>query len=121
MLTPEALDDLNARGDRLRDRLNAAIREVGVPAVATGRGSLVVLHFAEGPVSAPHELPPVPAGLRALVHLGMIERGHYFARRGFCALSLPITDADVDGFVAAMAETLSSNAPLIRETVAAAS
>ncbi len=121
VLTPEALDDLNARGDRMREKLNAMIREIDVPAVAMGRGSLVVLQFSGRPVSAPHELPPVPAGLRTVVHLGMIERGWYHARRGFCALSLPITDADVDGFVAAMAETLSRNAPLIRETVARAS
>ena len=31
-----------------------------------------------------------------------MERGYYLARRGFIALSLVVSDADLDGFVAAV-------------------
>jgi glutamate-1-semialdehyde 2,1-aminomutase len=120
VLTPEALAALNARGDRLREMMNAAARDLDVPAVATGRGSILAYHFAPGPVSAPHEVPATPPGLRTLMHLGLIERGFHSARRGFLSLSLPLSDADVDAFAAAFREVLSRNAPLIREAVAEA-
>jgi hypothetical protein len=43
----------------------------------------------------------------ALVHLGMLEHGYSYARRGFVALSLPLTQEDVDGFADALAAQLS--------------
>lgn len=118
VLTPRALADLNARGDRLRDKLNAMAREIDIPMIATGCGSILVYHFSDRPAAAPHELPEVPAGLRTLAHLGLIRRGYYSARRGFIALSLPLTDADADGFVAALRDTLTQDADLIRSGVA---
>ena len=62
----------------------------------------------------------MPAGLRTLAHLGMIERGFYSARRGFISLSLPLTDDDVDGFVEALSDVLAQDADLIRSTVSEA-
>lgn len=120
VLTEPAMAALNARGERLKTRLNEMAGEIGVPLIATGRGSILAYHFASGPVVAPHELAAVPAGLRTIAHLGLIEHGFYSARRGFLSLSLPLTDEDVDGFVAALAEVLLRDAELIRETVAAA-
>lgn len=118
VLTEPALADLNARGDRLREKLNEAARNADVPMIATGRGSILTYHFSDRPAGAPHELPQVPAGLRTIAHLGLIERGFYSSRRGFLSLSLPLTDADVDAFVAATADVLSQNAALIRTVVA---
>ncbi len=120
VLTEEALADLNARGDRLRTRINALAGELDVPVIATGHGSILVTHFSATPASAPHELTPVPDGLRTITHLGLIDRGFYSARRGFIALSLPLTERDIDGFVAALGDVLAQYAPLIRSTVAEA-
>jgi hypothetical protein len=36
----------------------------------------------------------------------MIARHQYFARRGYLALSLALDDADLDGFVEAMADVV---------------
>lgn len=120
VMTPEALADLNARGDRLRVGLNAMAREIDVPLIATGRGSILAYHFSDRPAAAPHELPAAPDGLRTVTHLGLIERGYYSARRGFLSLSLPLTDTDVDGFIAALRDVLAQNAGLIRSGVAGA-
>jgi glutamate-1-semialdehyde 2,1-aminomutase len=38
---------------------------------------------------------------KTLLHLHMLEHGYSYARRGFIALSLPLTEGDVDGFAAA--------------------
>jgi glutamate-1-semialdehyde 2,1-aminomutase len=44
----------------------------------------------------------------------MLNRGYYFARRGYIALSLPTNDADCDGFAAAVDDFLAARGPLIR-------
>ena len=45
----------------------------------------------------------------------MRDRGFYLARRGMIALSLEVGDAELDAFVAAVEEFLSSRAPLLPE------
>ena len=96
---------LNALGDRVRDRLNAFAATQGLDFCATGRGSMIGLHFTRGPVRRTSDLPATPE-LRTLLHLHMLERGYSYARRGFVALSLPLGEVEVDGFVAAIEEFL---------------
>jgi glutamate-1-semialdehyde 2,1-aminomutase len=103
--TDEECARLNALGDRLRRRLNAFATEHGLDFCATGRGSMVGLHFTRGPVRRTADSPAAPE-LRTLLHLHMLDRGYSFARRGFVALSLPLTDSDVDGFARAVEEFL---------------
>lgn len=110
--TPERAADLNARGDRLRDGLNAAGRAAGVPVLATGIGSIIGLHVQPGPIRRPSDLTTAPE-VRELLHLEMIERGFYFARRGFLSLSIEIDDRDCADFVSAFEDVLSGWAPLL--------
>ena len=105
VLTEAEVSRLNGLGDRLRDRLNAFSTERELTFCATGYGSLVGLHFTLGPVRNEGDVPE-SAELRALLHLHMLERGFSYGRRGFIALSLPLGDADVDGFAAAVEEFL---------------
>jgi len=106
--TDEECARLNALGDRLRDRLNGLADEHGLEFCATGRGSMVGLHFTRGPVRCTADSPPA-SELRALLHLHMLERGYSFARRGFLALSLPLGEADLDGFASAAEEFLAGH------------
>jgi len=106
--TDEECARLNALGDRLRPRLNAFATEHGLGFCATGRGSMVGLHFTRGPVRRTADSPPAPE-LRTLLHLHMLDRGYSFARRGFVALSLPLTQSDVDGFACAVEEFLAGH------------
>jgi glutamate-1-semialdehyde 2,1-aminomutase len=105
--TAEAVERLNALGDRLRDRLNEAAAGSKVPFTVTGYGSLAGLHFARSPIRSVADLPPSPE-LRALLHLELLEQGYSYARRGFVALSLPLEQSDVDGFAAAVESFLAS-------------
>jgi len=107
VLTAAEVRRLNLLGDRLRDRLNASSAEHEFPFCATGYGSLVGLHFTRGPVRNEGHVPE-SAELRALLHLHMLECGFSYGRRGFIALSLPLGEADVDGFAAAVEEFLST-------------
>jgi glutamate-1-semialdehyde 2,1-aminomutase len=105
VLTPLEIARLNGLGDRLRDRLNAFAAERGIDFCSTGRGSLVGLHFARGPIRNEADVPEAPE-LRALLHLHMLERGYSYGRRGFIALSLPLGEAEIDGFATATEEFL---------------
>jgi len=105
VLTDAEITRLNGLGDRLRDRLNAFSEERALDFCATGYGSLVGLHFTSGPVRNESDIPEATE-LRALLHLHMLERGFSYGRRGFIALSLPLTEADIDGFAEAVEEFL---------------
>ncbi len=120
VFTPSEAVRLNALGDRLREQINRVARKHGAALQATGVGSLIGLHFARRPILTPAQAHPTdPAAEKALLdlhklfHLEMIDRGYYLARRGFIALSLPTTEADTEGFVAAIADFLETRGALV--------
>ncbi len=100
VLTPEILAATNARGDRLREGLNATFEAHGMPMCATGWGSLMNIHGTAGPVRSVDDLRSSDDRWKELLFFAAIEAGFYIARRGFIALSIEVTDADVDAFVA---------------------
>ncbi len=51
VFTPEAAVQLNDKGERLRQRLNAAAERRDLPVTVTGIGSLMTIHFSRGPVN----------------------------------------------------------------------
>lgn len=65
--------------------------------------------------NAPLDPAAVPSDLFELIHLDMIARGQFYARRGMISMSLPTTDDDLVEFSAALASTLEMRAPLIQE------
>jgi glutamate-1-semialdehyde 2,1-aminomutase len=87
VLTDDALIELNARGDRLREALN------GVGVKTTGRGSLMTLH-------------PGDDELKRLLFFELLDAGYWVASRGMIALSLPVTDAMCEAFVEAVARVV---------------
>ena len=101
VLTPEAVRAVNARGDALREALNAIFAEHGVPLWTAGRGSMMNVHGTTGPVRTVADAARGDDRWKELYFFAMLERGYYLARRGFIALSLEVTDEILDGFVAA--------------------
>lgn len=104
VLDDDRLDALNARGDRLREALQSVMAPHGW--TATGMGSMVGFHPVPGPVDSPADIAAADDRRRELLFLDLLERGWYVAPRGFIALSIEVTDADIDGFVAAVADAL---------------
>ena len=103
--------ELNARGEDLRARLNALGARHGVPFQATGIGSLMNTHFTPAPVPHPEIAERDAAAAAELFHLDMIAAGYFLARRGYLALSLPLGDPELDGFVAAVDDFLEARKP----------
>ncbi|MEZ5217809.1 MAG: aminotransferase class III-fold pyridoxal phosphate-dependent enzyme [Ilumatobacteraceae bacterium] len=85
-LTDARLSDVNERGDRLRVELNDRFGAAGIPLWVTGLGSMLAFHSADDRI------------LELFFH-DALEHGLYFARRGFMALSMEITDAHTAALV----------------------
>jgi len=97
--TPEAARTLTATGEGLKARLNALFKEKGVAMQSTGIGSLLSIHFQTTPIRTPKDIVACEEK-RALLHLELMTRGYYSARRSYLTLSIVLEKADYDGFVA---------------------
>jgi glutamate-1-semialdehyde 2,1-aminomutase len=112
--TPEVAVALNARGDRLRGRLNGVCRSAEVALQFTGLGSLMNLHPTAQPVRRTEDLRGCDRRVRDLYFFFMLARGFYVARRGFLVLSLPIEDCHTEAFAAAFEEFVATYRDLLR-------
>jgi glutamate-1-semialdehyde 2,1-aminomutase len=101
LLTAEALERLNQRGDRLRESIQALFRSAAAPFTVTGLGSLLNIH-ATGPGEC-------VADLRRLLFFELVAAGCYLAARGLIALSFPITDQDTSQLLLALEAFLAKN------------
>ncbi len=111
--TPQAAAALNARGDALRDRLNALCRAADAPMQFTGLGSMLSVHFRRGPIRNAADAAAGDQKLKELFFFDMLAAGIWLARRGMMALSLPIGDAECDRLAGAVEEFLSSRRSLL--------
>ena len=99
---PEAAGALAERGEALRARLNALCANEGVAMQFTGIGSLMNAHFVQGDVRSSEDLAAVDGRLRQLLFFHLLNEGVYSSPRGFVVLSLPLTDAEIDRYAAAV-------------------
>ena len=92
--TPQAAQALNARGDALRDHLNAIAKRHDFPAMVTGLGSIIAVHFQRHPIRRPADAQHTHPDARALFHMEMLLAGVYVGRNGFMSPSLALGEAD---------------------------
>ena len=106
VLTPHALETLNARGERLRQSMNDEFAKQQVAMQFTGLGSIMTVHATNRPLRSPADLAGSDSRAKDLLYYALIERGVFMARRGFIALSLPFGDAQAQMFSAALADAV---------------
>ena len=111
--TPDTALALNARGDALRERLNAACRAAGAKLQFTGIGSMLAVHTTRRPIFTPSDAAAGDQRLKELFFFDMLAAGIWLARRGMMTLCLPIGDAECDNLVAVVEEFLSARASLL--------
>ena len=113
--TPEAATALNARGDALRDRLNAVCTAAGVALQFTGIGSMMAPHAMRGPIASPEDAARGNAKVRELLFYDLLAHGIFIMpKRDLIALSLPLTDRDFDTLVAGVEEFISARKSLLQ-------
>ena len=111
--TPEAAGALNARGDALRERLNAACRAAGAKLQFTGIGSMLAVHTTRREILTPGDAAAGDQRLKELFFFDMLAAGIWLARRGMMTLCLPVGDAECDKLVGGVEEFLSARASLL--------
>ena len=111
--TPEAAHALNARGEALRERLNALCRATNARLQFTGIGSMLAVHTTRDPIHTPADAAKSDANLKELFFFDMLAQGIWLARRGMMTLCLPIGDAECDKLTDAVEEFLASRRALL--------
>jgi glutamate-1-semialdehyde 2,1-aminomutase len=113
--TPEAAQALNARGEALRARLNAIVARAGVAMQFLGYGSMMAVHMQRGEVRSPADAARGNAKLRELFFFDLFAQGIYvMPKRAMMALSLPMTDTDLDTLAAGVEEFVSARSSLLQ-------
>jgi glutamate-1-semialdehyde 2,1-aminomutase len=112
--TPEAANALNARGEKIRERLNAICRKAGVAFQFSGIGSMMTAHATTRPIKSAAAIATSNQDAKELFYFDMVAAGIWIARRGFVALNIMIGDAEADRFVAAVEEFISARKALLK-------
>jgi glutamate-1-semialdehyde 2,1-aminomutase len=110
--TPDVAEHHTARGDKLREDLNAKFAGLRAPFQATGVGSILAIHATTRPIRSIANLSDADPRLLELLFLDLLDRGYYLAARGYMALSLALTQAQLDGFTAAVGDFLTARSSL---------
>ncbi|WP_046868105.1 aspartate aminotransferase family protein [Microvirga massiliensis] len=110
----QAANDLFHQGESLRNRLNTACCGTGL--MFTGLGSLITPHFRPGPIDRPYRAHEREDLLRELFFFDMLDAGIYTARRGMIALSLPVSQSDLDFYLSSVVEFTKKRAGIIQQS-----
>ena len=117
VFTAEIAQTFFKQGERFRNRLETSACSLNLPIQVTGMGSMMALHFGNEKPRAPYPHPPGVSELYELLHLKMMAKGQFYARRGMINISLPVTEAMFDQFEASLVSTIEECANAILETV----
>ncbi len=112
--TPAAAKELNDRGDRIRERLNAICRNHQVAFQFSGIGSMMTAHATSRPIRTAADIAGGSQDAKELFFFDMMAAGIWIARRGFVALNIMIGEAEGDRFVAAVEEFVTARKALLK-------
>ncbi len=113
IFTPEACEALNARGEALRERLNARAQAHRAKLRFTGIGSMMTVHFATDPIRRVEDLAGTDPRLKELFFFDLLASGIWLARRGMINLSLLTGEAECAALEDAVEEFLATRAALL--------
>lgn len=101
-LSETAIQRLNTLGDDVRSELESYCQRHALPVVITGMGSLVNFHFTDAQaIRVSRDTWSNHRGRGLAFFKGMLDRGYHLTLRSGVSLSTPMTEADLEGFVAA--------------------
>jgi glutamate-1-semialdehyde 2,1-aminomutase len=106
LLTPLAIEELNANGAMVRRDLAAAFADAGIAAQITGLGSLFAVHLTGQPVRSYRDTLGSDTKLRHQIFLGLFNEGVQIDPRGVGNVSTAIGPDEVGLFGAAVRSVL---------------
>ncbi|MCP4430771.1 MAG: aminotransferase class III-fold pyridoxal phosphate-dependent enzyme [Gammaproteobacteria bacterium] len=114
--TEQVADEFFDRGNRFRDSLIDAVSKLGLPVQISGLGSMMTFHFCFQQPTQPGQQCRRAAELYELIHLDMMARGQFYARRGMINLSLPMSDEQLEEFISDFCDVLKARSEVISAT-----
>ena len=107
LLTPPAIELLNARGATVRRDLAAAFADAGIAAQITGLGSLFAIHLTDQLVRSYRDTLGSDTNLRHRIFLGLFNEGVQIDPRGVGNVSTAIGEDEVGRIGVAVRSVLS--------------
>lgn len=104
---------LNARGERLRIRLNEIFEQNNTPFQATGYGSMLNIHATRGAIKNVDDLAHSCDCAKELLFFDLLKQGFWIAKRGMIALSVSVTERDCEQFIRAIRSILQDRKPVL--------
>ena len=98
LLTRSAIERLNTLGDAVRQDLESAFEDAGVPAQITGLGSLFAVHLTSQGVASYRDTLAADSELRHQVFLGLYNDGILIDPRGVGTLSTALGQPEIEAF-----------------------
>ena len=117
----KAVDHINSLGARLREGGNDVFKSLGIKCQIMGTGSLTNIIYTDVEVSNAFDFAMSYIGcmeLQKWVHLELMNRGIYTAKRGEFIISTPMSEEEVDKGIAGLKETFELLKPYIEENAA---
>lgn len=102
LLTASELTRINGLGERLRSGIQEIFDRHGIAARVNGIGSLLNVLFTDTDVVDYRSAATSDPALTRAFHLGLLLEGVFIAPRGLMAVSLPMTDAEIDETLSAV-------------------
>ena len=114
VFTTEVADALYEKGESFKTQLNTLIKNQNLSMQVTGVGSLLNIHMTGRPIRSPGDLDDIIPEKHTLIHLEMMLRGFMYAQRGYMALSIPMTQENLDAFADTFEEVIDVHADLLQ-------
>jgi glutamate-1-semialdehyde 2,1-aminomutase len=114
-LTHEAHDQLEAKGNRLREQANAIFKNLEINGQVTGLGSCFQVHFTDQTIKNYRDVAMSKNDILvpSLLNLGLLNRGIYLSKKASGFISVVNTEAEIDTFLHALRESLDEIRPII--------
>jgi len=115
-----AIERLNAMGEVFGRRMNDSFGKVGLRGQFTGMSSMWNVHFRDGDIVTALDFVTglIPCfELQRLLHLELLNRGIFTAKRGFFVLSTPMTETEIEHCVREFTGALEMLRPYAAEAV----
>lgn len=117
-LDQKAIDHINALGGRFREGGNDVFKALGLKCHLLGIGSLTNIIYTDAEITNAYQFAMSYIGcmeLQKLVHLELMNRGIYTAKRGEFVMSTPMSETDVDKGIEGLKATFELLKPYIEE------
>jgi glutamate-1-semialdehyde 2,1-aminomutase len=119
VFTADRAREFLAINERYRCSLNEELANKDIPMQFTGLGSMFTVHFTEGAVITPRDIPAVSRRIAQIFHMECLLNGVLLASRGDVFISLPTSQHQYDELRRVLRLFVDAYEPMLQREIAA--